>query len=112
MPHCIIEHSISLNGADLVPIVFDAALASGLFAENGQDIKVRALAYQHYLTGKEKSDFVHITLRILSGRTDEQKQSLSQVVLQRLSGVSLEKCSVTVEIVEMDRNSYGKSVSV
>lgn len=111
MPHCVIEHSASLNSADLVPAVFDAALASGLFAEDGRDIKVRAIAYQDYLTGQEKADFVHVTLRILSGRTAQQKQHLSQIVLQRLSDLSLAKCSITVEVVDMDRASYGKFVS-
>lgn len=65
-------------------MVFSGALKSALFEADGRDIKVRAISDQIYLTGTEKADFVHVVLKILSGRTSAQKQSLAQSVLDEL----------------------------
>ena len=111
MPHCIVEHSSSLDGEILVPLVFSGALKSELFEADGMDIKVRAIAYQSYLTGLRKSDFVHVVLKILSGRTPEQKKMLSESVLSALQKLELQNCSLTVEVMDIDRSSYSKSVS-
>ncbi len=111
MPHCIIEHSVSLDGEVLMPLVFSAALNSGLFNADGRDIKVRTLPYHNYLTGPTKSDFVHIVLKILSGRSAEQKQLLTQAVLAKINTLKLQNCSVTIEVVDMDRACYAKCVS-
>lgn len=111
MPHCIIEHSASLDAKFLLPLVFSSVKNSQLFAPDGADIKVRALAYQHYLVGHSKSDFIHVVLRILSGRTTEQKQQLSALVLETLCELKLAPCSITVEVVDIDRSSYAKVVS-
>ncbi|AEF22823.1 5-carboxymethyl-2-hydroxymuconate Delta-isomerase [Pseudomonas fulva] len=111
MPHCIIEHSASLNGDALLPLIFSGALNTGLFESDGSDIKVRSIAYQSYLTGPERSDFVHVTIKILSGRTTEQKQILSKSVLAQLQTIERPHCSLTVEVADIDRASYSKVVS-
>ena len=111
MPHCIIEHSASIDSDLLVPLVFAAALKSELFAADGSDIKVRSTAYTSYQIGNDKSDFAHIVLKILSGRTNEQKLQLSQRVLAHLETAKLTNCSITVEVVDMDSASYSKLVS-
>jgi len=110
MPHCIVEHSASLDSELLVPLVFAGALKSELFETDGRDIKVRAIPYCSYLTGPEKSDFVHVVLKILSGRTVEQKQMLSRLVLAQLQTLELQPCSFTVEVMDIDRASYAKFV--
>ena len=94
-----------------MPAVFSAAASSGLFEPDGRDIKVRAVAYDHYLTGPSKGDFVHVTVRLLAGRTTEQKMRLSQTVLAQLQALALPHCSLTVEIVDIDRASYAKAVT-
>jgi 5-carboxymethyl-2-hydroxymuconate isomerase len=111
VPHCIVEHSATLDSELILPLVFSGAMKSGLFEDDGSDIKVRALAYRSYLTGPEKSDFVHVALKILSGRTPEQKQVLSKSVLAQLQRLETHKCSLTVEVVDMDRDSYSKLLS-
>lgn len=110
MPHCIIEHSTSLDAKLLLPLVFSSVKSSQLFAQDGSDIKVRALAYQHYLVGQSQSDFVHVVLKILSGRTTKQKQQLTQLVLTALQQLPYQGCSYTVEVVDMDRDSYAKQL--
>ena len=111
MPHCIVEHSASLDSEIILPLVFSGALKSELFEADGSDIKVRAIAYHSYLTGPKKSDFVHITLKMLSGRTPEQKQMLSKSVLAQLQKLELQNCSLTIEVMDIDRASYSKHVS-
>lgn len=111
MPHCIIEHSASLDAKLLLPLVFSSVKNSQLFEPDGSDIKVRAMAYQHYLVGQSQADFIHVVLRILSGRTTEQKQHLSALVQEALAELKLAPCSITVEVVDIDRDSYAKVVS-
>ncbi len=110
MPHCIIEHSSSLNAGELNQVVFQGALESQLFEADGRDIKVRSIAYDHFQTGTQRQDFIHVTLRILSGRDDDAKLKLSQSVLSRLATLSLTDASLTVEVVDMERESYSKRI--
>lgn len=110
MPHCIIEHSSTINAEQLNKKVFLGALNSELFEADGRDIKVRSIAYENYQTGTEREDFIHVTVRILSGRSDTDKAMLSETVMTQLLSLSLSRASITVEVVDMDRNSYGKVV--
>lgn len=110
MPHCIVEHSTSIDGNTLMASVFQGALRSKLFEVDGRDIKVRALPYSHFQTGNGKLDFVHVTLKILSGRNAEQKLCLSDAVLESLKTLELTSVSITVEVVDIDRDSYAKIV--
>jgi len=116
MPHCIIEHSSSLDSSTLMPLVFGANLNSSLFEKDGSDIKVRAVPFTQYQTGKVHSniaqiDFIHVTLKILSGRNTEQKKMLSHLVLSNLETLALKACSISVEVVDIDRATYAKLVT-
>lgn len=110
MPHCIIEHSTSLCGDKIVPLVYAGALNSLLFEADGSDIKVRAVSYDSYQTGDQKADFIHVVVKILSGRSAEKKRRLSEQVLEQLEKLEVAECSVTVEIVDIERESYLKVV--
>lgn len=112
MPHCIVEYSHGLTDVvdpqTINKAVFEGALKSALFEQN--HIKTRSSVYQHYQTGSEKSEFVHVVMRILSGRTAEQRAHLSGLVLESLAALQLTSVSLTVEVVEMERFSYAKLV--
>ena len=110
MPHCIVEHSADIDGETLVSLVHRGALESNLFDSEGSDIKVRAAPYSDYQTGSVNIDFVHVTLRILSGRNLDQKSNLSQLVLNKLEGLLTNGCSISVEVVDIDRDSYAKVI--
>lgn len=110
MPHCIIEHSHNLPASDLIDKVHQAAVASELFSIEGSDIKVRSIPYSHYKTGSVDISFVHATLRILPGRTAEQKSRLSHLVLEQLQLDIHSDCSISVEVVDIDGDSYAKVV--
>lgn len=111
MPHCIIEYSNGQDAELLCSAVFEAAQQSGLFNEDGSDIKVRASAFERYQTGGKRQSFIHVCLKILSGRTLEQRQALSQGVLENLAALATEVGSTSVEVVEMERASYSKRLA-
>lgn len=51
-----------------------------------------------------------MALKILSGRTSEQKLSLSNAVIKELVALAYNDVSITVEVVDMDRDSYRKVI--
>ena len=112
MPHCIIEYSSDVADQvsieDLVDATHQGALSSELFPE--YDIKTRALAYQRHQTGSTRDSFVHVTVRLLSGRSDTQKADLSEKVLAHIEPILPDVVSVGVEICDMHRASYRKQV--
>ncbi|WP_299774718.1 5-carboxymethyl-2-hydroxymuconate Delta-isomerase [uncultured Pseudoteredinibacter sp.] len=108
MPHCIIEHSENLSAEPLIESVFNTVVASGLFSKNGDDVKLRAAKYSGYKVGNSSRGFVHVVLKILSGRSTEQKTELAKIVLGGLQGLAIKNCSFTVEVVDIDTPSYAK----
>ncbi|AZD78050.1 5-carboxymethyl-2-hydroxymuconate Delta-isomerase [Pseudomonas chlororaphis] len=115
MPHLYMEYTANLPqlDADKALLRFNHALvASGQFAE--YDIKSRAHKVETFRvgTGLSERGFVHVKLSLLSGRSPQIKKQLSQsllTVLQELcewpAGVELQ---LAVEILDIDRDSYGK----
>jgi len=113
MPHCIIEHSADLldicSAEKLMNAVFIGASQSMLFDDH--DIKIRALSFDHYQTSNTTNAFVHIIIKVLDGRTIEQKAGLSSLILSSVQKLDLKNTSLTVEIVEIESASYGKIIS-
>ncbi|WP_395373617.1 5-carboxymethyl-2-hydroxymuconate Delta-isomerase [Marinicella sp. W31] len=113
MPHCTIEYAKSLEQqiqpSALMTLVYQATASSDLF--EAENIKTRCMAFEHHMRGDQILDFIHVTLRILSGRSVEQKQALSQAVLDQLKQTQLQGVSFTVGVREMHRDIYAKYVS-
>jgi len=84
MPHLIIEHSSDIKksaiktlGSEVQSIM--ASITEGNF--DPDQCKVRDYSFDEYLVGKidqSKSSFIHITIKILSGRTVEARKKLSE----------------------------------
>ncbi len=112
MPHIIIEYSEDVADLvamqDIVDAAHDGAMSSELFPE--YDIKTRAISYREHRTGTTHDSFVHVTVRLLDGRSDDQKAILSEAVLGRIEPLLPRVASVGVEIVDMHRASYRKRV--
>ena len=112
MPHCEIEYSEPLaaevSPSKLLNAVLQGAVNSDLFETD--DIKTRAIAFNHYLTGKTAQEFVHVTAKILSGRNVEQRSRLAQSILSELNPLFLSPVSLTIEVVEMEKTSYAKVI--
>ena len=112
MPHCVIEYSANLEAAcppaRLVEAVQRGALGSGLFEPD--HVRTRAIAYTQCISGHQATHFVHVTLKILSGRDQQQKKALSECVLGELESLGLSSISLTVEVSDMDRETYAKKI--
>ncbi len=112
MPHCIIEYSKELANkihiSEFIDKVHKGTLKTDLFIDS--DIKIRAIPFENHQTGNKKIDFIHITVRILSGRNQEQKRILSNSVLDEFKNIKLKPISLTIEIVEIETESYSKIV--
>jgi 5-carboxymethyl-2-hydroxymuconate isomerase len=114
MPHCIIEYAKDIEKSiapqQLLQAVFKGAAQSQLFAKD-TDIKTRAIAYQHHQIGEGSGDFLHVTIKILSGRTLDQRQYLSSLVLNELISLNFSETSITIEIVDIEKASYEKKLT-
>lgn len=114
MPHCIIEYSAkiteSLPVEQLMHAVYKGANQSELFVAS--DIKVRACAFDDfYLPGSEQV-FVHVNLKILSGRDLSQRKSLSASVSNQLERLGIEDAAITVEVTNIEKESYAKKLTI
>lgn len=117
MPHCIIEYSDNII-EDIDFQTFFHKLHQELISDNLfklEDIKSRALLYNHYYMGdgKYNKSFVAVTLKILSGRSTEIKKKLSEDLLDFLKiefsdSINKSNCNITVRIEEIERESYSR----
>ncbi|MFH0782356.1 MAG: 5-carboxymethyl-2-hydroxymuconate Delta-isomerase [Pseudomonadota bacterium] len=101
MPHCIIEYSNEIEKfvapKKLINAVYQGALKSDLFED--EDIKTRSIGFESYQSGSVKKAFVHVTVKILSGRNIDQKKSLSHLILSQLKTIDFPSTLLTVEVV-------------
>lgn len=117
MPHCIIEYSDNVvDPVDLKQFMLeinDYLASTGYFKLN--DIKTRVLKSEQYVIGDGDPirTFVTVNLLILSGRDDTVKKELSDGLLKILEKhypktVATTKASLTVQITDMHKGSYGR----
>ncbi len=113
MPHIIIEHGNALSGEiDInvaMQIGFECAGACGFI--DPADIKVRLRPYIDFFSGDGRSSFIHITVRLLSGRTAAQKENLAMAMREAFDARFGQVQSISVEICDMDRASYKKRLA-
>jgi 5-carboxymethyl-2-hydroxymuconate isomerase len=117
MPHLTLEYSNNLPAPVDFPALFGrlhSALSEFPRIKLG-DIKSRAIPCDNYRigSGDPANTFVHLTVKILTGRTIEERQKMSATMLQILSeglaaALNGHPCDITVDICEMERGSYGK----
>jgi len=110
MPHLILEYSEGLE--DTVPIgklidtVIQASIESGAVQE--KDLKARALPYRHFRLADGGATFIHATVRLLAGRGPDIKLRMTSLIREQLAAIAPSVHSISVEICDMDANSYRK----
>ncbi|MBD1575745.1 MULTISPECIES: 5-carboxymethyl-2-hydroxymuconate Delta-isomerase [Vibrio] len=115
MPNVVMEYSDSIeervNVQALLEDLHHATIDSGLF--QAMDVKSRTLRPHNWLIGDKADtvDFIHVTVELLSGRTVEQKQALSQAIMAALRGKADFVAILTVNIRDMDRECFQKVVN-
>ena len=154
MPHLIIEHSSDINKNSIKTLAYAVhnildSITEGNFKSD--ECKVRFHSFDEYFVGKpdqSTSSFLHITIKILAGRTLEARKKLAEQTLQAarklyselattpspkdqlvaigsevieaLAGIpqphlithnsdfANKRCDISVDIVEMDKETYQK----
>jgi 5-carboxymethyl-2-hydroxymuconate isomerase len=119
MPHFVLEYSDNIPGEvdfkEFFKRLHTLLVDVGPFKLS--DIKSRAIRHQEFYVadGQESNAFVHLTLSIFKGRDLGIRQAVGEKLLAFLReefARSLQKlnCSYTVEIREMDKETYFKLV--
>ncbi|VAW99015.1 hypothetical protein MNBD_GAMMA23-2355 [hydrothermal vent metagenome] len=110
MPHIIVEY-LEKNLEDtqvsaLLQAVHLAIADSGLFKAN--QIRSRAYPFKHFSNAGGNAPYIHIQARIKSGRDTDNKKQLSKVILSGIGKLKLPTSIITVEVIDMHRDSYAK----
>jgi 5-carboxymethyl-2-hydroxymuconate isomerase len=110
MPHFIIEHANALaddrDFADAMQIAMDCGEGSGFIDK--ENIKVRLVPYTHILFGDGRTSFLHLTIYLLSGRTDAQKEALSISLRDALNDRFPKVESISIDVHDMNPVCYKK----
>lgn len=112
MPHMIIEYARpmeeTLSLTEVMDVAFGAGARSGVM--DPADIKVRAIPYDHYRFEGGVTSFLHVTVKLLDGRTPAQKEHVALLMRADLADAFPEVGSISVDIRDMDRAAYRKRV--
>ena len=112
MPHAIIEYSRNIASevqqGELCELAYTVMNDSGLFTPNA--IKTRTLCADNWYVGEQGANgaFVHITIRLLEGRSEEQKSALTQAMFDTMKKALPELEHVSVDIADMTKATYRK----
>jgi 5-carboxymethyl-2-hydroxymuconate isomerase len=110
VPHIIVEYAQILASdaeVDAMLLAVHQSIAnSGLFKAN--QIKTRAYPFRGFTNAGGASPYIHVQARIKSGRDADNKKRLGEEILSGLSTLNIPASVITVEIIDMDRDSYGK----
>ncbi|WP_114287483.1 5-carboxymethyl-2-hydroxymuconate Delta-isomerase [Candidatus Halocynthiibacter alkanivorans] len=111
MPHFVLEYSPDLETAhDMQTLCNDIcafAIETGAFPNSGA-VKVRATAVGHAALGCERQDFLHATIRLLQGRSEEVQAGLTSGLLALLDEKLPTVANLSVEIKEITTATYAK----
>ncbi|KTC81522.1 5-carboxymethyl-2-hydroxymuconate Delta-isomerase [Legionella brunensis] len=116
MPHLILECSDNVASAvDFNPLfkTLHQLLADKLPTQI-TSCKSRIAVYDKYFIGNDfdNGSFVHLTIKILPGRTNELKSKLAQQILDILSAIicrcNFSKTAMSVEILDLSSQYFKK----
>lgn len=110
MPHFVIEYARKLEASLDIDAVMEAAFEAG--SESGiisaADIKIRAIAYDHARFEGGIDTFLHVTVSMLEGRSDSQKEDLALRLRELLGTRFPEVESISIDIRDMNAAAYKK----
>jgi len=118
MPHIHLEYSDNIENLETKPILLalNKALVEGAYVGSANEVKSRVICQHDYVIGfgDASQAYVHAKVSLLTGRSVELQQEISQLLLTTLeqhlpkqSQVSLQIC---VEILEMQKATYSKKI--
>lgn len=110
MPHVVIEY-FAQNGIDR-DAVLEAALETTAQSDimQREDIKVRLAPSEAILFGDGRRSFVHVTLSLLAGRSDDAKLKVAEALTENLRKVCPDIDAISVDIQDLNPACYKKSL--
>jgi 5-carboxymethyl-2-hydroxymuconate isomerase len=109
MPHILLEYSapnLTPHADALLRAAYDAVVASGLFQY--ESIKARHIAYDAFILPQGAQSFAHIAVKILDGRTLEQRSAVSDAVFAAVQATGIAIATLSIALHEMDGTTYRK----
>lgn len=100
MPHCVIYTSEVLPN-NVLSAVHQAMIESQLFSEDR--IKVRVVSVSQMMTGGVDTPHCHIEVKLMNGRTSQQKTNLSQLIYKALKPIV--QSPISIEVIDIS-NAY------
>ncbi|TCH62959.1 5-carboxymethyl-2-hydroxymuconate Delta-isomerase [Acinetobacter sp. ANC 4862] len=118
MPHIHLEYSDNIENLETKPILLalNKALVEGVYVGSANDVKSRAICQHDYVIGfgDASQAYVHAKVSLLTGRSVELQQEISQLLLttleQHLPKQSQMSLQICVEILEMQKATYSKKI--
>lgn len=119
MPHTIIEHSFLIK-SDKISELFFLINQNIAKSEGNFDIlqcKARSVFVPEFLIANgSESDFMHITIKILQGRSPEIRKNLAEHIIKIIgeflkeNKLSKKQIALSIDISEMEKTVYQKTV--
>ncbi|MEQ3749913.1 MAG: hypothetical protein ABNH26_11110 [Celeribacter sp.] len=111
MPHIVIEYFTKdpLDKQAVLQTALDTATASGVMER--ANIKVRLLPAEAILLGDGRLSFMHVTISLLAGRSDDAKLALAQAMTAALRDLCPQVSAISADIRDMNPYCYKKSLS-
>lgn len=113
MPHCLIEYADTLeqhiDPQQLLDAVFQTVTASPLF--DRKNVRARLQRFSAFRLGAEQQHFVHVTVRLLQGRSDKEKTALNQHIGDAIKKLGITDTSISCECVDVHTPSLHRSTT-
>ena len=90
----------------MLKAVHNSVAESGLFKAN--QVKTRVYPFVAFTNAGGSDPYIHIQARIKSGRDGDNKKRLGETILAGLTALNIPASVITVEIIDMERESYAK----
>ena len=112
MPHFVLEYSKEVEQSADMAVVMKTVqdVAADCDFMNLDDVKIRAKAYEHYLMPQAGQSFLHVTVYLLTGRSDALKEQLAIDLRSRLVTHLAAVTSVSIDVRDMNPTAYKKRV--
>lgn len=119
MPHIIVEHSLEIAKPQLNNLLLalnkNIARSEGNFAIS--ECKARAILCSNFVVADaDNVDFIHITIRIMAGRSLEIRKKLAENLLKmvgdfiRKNNLVKNKIKLSLDVAEMEKEVYQKTI--
>ncbi|ALH95386.1 5-carboxymethyl-2-hydroxymuconate Delta-isomerase [Acinetobacter equi] len=117
MPHIHVEYSDNIENFEAKPLLtaLNQCLVVGEYA-TAVDIKSRAMCQKDYVIGinEQSQGYVHVKISLLTGRSLEIRQAISEkalgVLIEYLPKQSKVEIQACIEIIEMPKETYSKKI--